>query len=169
MKLFPSLLLLGTFTVVTANHVQAQDGRPVGGGSGSATQDAVDSMSGIHRPTPTPGASAGSTSKPTGPLAVELAKDAKGKSATTAFTPNDTVYFICTNVSAEKGDKIGVAWYGGKKERKVYGTESAAPNKGVYNPSFNLPPPKGGSPAGTYRVELLLNSKALKSMKFTVQ
>ncbi len=159
MKRFACLLALATFAAVAPGYGQ------------SATDQVVEQMSGIHRPTPKPGASPGatSTSVATGPLSAALAKDAKGKSTTSTFAPGDTVYLICTNVTAAKGDKIGVAWYGGKKERKVYGSESAAPNAGVFNPSFNLPPPKGGSPAGTYRVELLVNSKAVKSLKFTVQ
>ena len=157
MKLFASLLFVAACAVATPAYAQADH----------STED-MNAISGIRRPTPAP-SSGGGTAKATGPLTVELAKDAKGKSATTAFSPNDTVYLICTNVSAKKGDKIGVAWYGGKKEKKVYGSESAVPNDGVYNPSFNLPPPKGGSPAGAYRVELTLNSKAVKNEKFTVQ
>ena len=146
MKLFSSLLLAGTFAVVTSSHAQDVANQRTGGG-GSATDEAVGSISGIHRPTPTPGTTA-SASKPTGPLAAELAKDAKGKSTASTFTPNDTVYFICTNVTAKKGDKLGVAWFGGKKERKVFGSTSDVPKDGVYNPSYNLPPPKGGSPGG---------------------
>ncbi len=157
MKLFASVLFLAAVAVVTPAYSQADH-----------SAEDMNSISGIRRPTPAP-SSGGSTSKATGPLAVELAKDAKGKSTASTFGPNDTVYLVCTNVSAKKGDKLGVAWYGGKKEKKVSGSESAAPNDGVFNPSYNLAPAKGGSPAGTYRVEFLQNSKVVKSLKFEVK
>ncbi len=159
MKLFASLLFVAALAVATPVFAQSDH-----------TNDDLNSIGGIRRPTPKPDASGGTTSaKATGPLTAELAKDAKGKSATSTFGPNDTVYLVCTNVTAKKGDKLGVAWYGGKKERKISGQTSDAPNDGVYNPSYNLAPAKGGSPAGAYRVEFLQNGKAVKNLKFTVQ
>ena len=165
MKLFASILF-AALAVVTPGYAQTS-GSATAGQRNSSTDDVVSSISGIHRPTPTPGAA--SSTKAAGPLEVTLAKDAKGNSPTTTFAPGDTAYFLAKNVTAKKGDKIGVAWYGGKSEKKVYGSDTPAPNDGVYNPSYNLPPPKGGSPAGNYRVELLVNGKALKSVKFTVK
>ena len=160
MKLFASVLFLAAFAVATPAYSQADH-----------TNDDLNSIGGIKRPTPSssPGAASTSAAKATGPLTAELAKDAKGKSAATTFSPADNVYLVCTNITAKKGDKIGVAWYGGKKERKVYGAENVAPADGAITESFNLAPPKGGSPAGTYRAELMQNGKVLKNLKFTVQ
>ncbi len=167
MKLFASLLFVGTFAAVTSSQAQGTANPPPTGSGNSATQNMVDTMSGIHRPTPTPGTTA--TAKVTGPLEAGLFKDAKAKSAATTFGPSDTVYLVCTNVTAKKGDKLGASWYGGKKEKKISSSTSAVPNDGVYNPSFNLAPAKGGSPAGTYRAEFIQNGKVVKNLKFTVQ
>ena len=169
MKLFASFLFVGTFAAVTSIQAQGMPGQPPTGGGNSATQDMVDSMSGIHRPTPTPGTT--SSKKATGPLDAGLFKDAKGKSATTTFGVNDTVYLVSTNVMANKGDKLAATWYEekGGKSKKLTESGSPAPNTGVFNPSYNLPPAKGGSPVGNYRVDLSVNNKVVKSMKFAVK
>ena len=159
MKLFASLLFVAACAVATPVFAQSDH-----------TAEDSNAISGIRRPTPAPSSGgSSSTAKATGPLTAELAKDSKGKSTASTFGPNENVYLVCSNVTAKKGDKIGVAWYGGKKERKIYGSESVAPNDGAFNPSYNLAPAKGGSPAGTYRAELLLNGKVVKNLKFAVQ
>ena len=159
MKLFASLLFVAACAVATPVFAQVDH-----------TAEDSNAISGIRRPTPAPSSSSSTVSaKPTGPLTAVLAKDSKGKSETSTFTPADNVYLVCANVPAKKGDKVGAAWYGGKKERKVYGTENVVPGDGAVTESFNLAPPKGGSPAGTYRAELLVNGKVLKNLKFTVQ
>ena len=158
MKLLASLLCVAAFAVVTPVSAQTDH-----------TNDDLNSIGGIRRPTPSSSPGTTSSAKATGPLTVELAKDAKGKSTASTFGPNDTVYLVCTNVTAKKGGKLGVAWYGGKKERKISGSESAVPNDGVYNPSYNLAPAKGGSPAGTYRAEFLQDGKVVKNLKFEVK
>ena len=109
MKLFASLLFVGTFAAVTSSYAQDIANRPAGG-SGNATDDAVSSISGIHRPTPAPGE--GTKAKAAGPMEIGIFKDAKGKSAASTFSPNDTVYLVCENIGATKGDKLSVAWYG---------------------------------------------------------
>lgn len=158
MKRFVCLLALATFAAVVPGYSQ------------SATDRAVAEISGIHRPTPTPG-SGGTTAKPTGPMEAALYKDDKGKTAATAFGVNDTVYLVAKNVSASKGDKLGVVWYmeKGGKTKKVFDSASAAPGTGVYNPSYNLPPAKPASPAGAYYVELTQNGKVLKKLSFTIK
>lgn len=158
MKLLAPLVFAAALAVAVPAYAQTDH-----------TNDDLNSIGGIKRPTPSGSPGTTVTSKATGPMTVELAKDAKGKNATSTFGPNDTAYLVCTNVTAKKGDKLGVAWFGGKKERKIYGTESAVTSDGVYNPSYNLAPAKGGSPAGTYRAEFLENGKVVKNLKFTVQ
>lgn len=157
MKKFACLLVLATFAVVAPGYGQ------------SATDQAVNELGTIRRPTPKPGT--GATATATGPMDATLYKDDKAKNATTTFTPTETVYLVCKNVSGKKGDKIGVAWYSGAggKSKKLYASEKPLPDTGVYNPSYNLPPAKGGTPAGAYHVDFTLDSKVLKSLAFTVK
>lgn len=137
--------------------------------SQSATDDAVSNMSAIRRPTPKPGASPGtSTAKAAGPMEVALYKDAEGKSATTSFSPTDTIYVAGKNVTVAKGDKVGVNWYG-KGDKKLTQSEITAPDAGSVNPKFHLSAPPKGTPAGSYRADFVQNGKVIKRLPFTVK
>ena len=157
MKQFIFLLVLATFAAVTPGRGQTAE---------QAFQD-----TGIHRATPKPDASAAPAKTATGPMEAALYKDAKGKEAATTFAPNDTVYLVVKNVTVAKGDKLGVAWFSGTgaKGKKVFASERALPDAGIYNPNYNLSPAKGGSPAGSYHVDFSMNSKVVKSLAFTVK
>ena len=159
MKRFACLFALALFAAVASAGAQG------------ATDQAVSEMGTLRRPTPKPSGSPGATAKATGPMEFGLYKDAQGKSAATTFGANDPVCLVCKNVTAAKGDKLGVSWFDDKagKSKKIYQSGNTVPDAGVYNPSFSLAPAKGGTPAGAYHAEFSMNGKAVKSLAFTVK
>ena len=158
MKRLVCFLVLATFAAVVPSY-------------GQETAESAAQIGSIHRPTPKPTASPGagaSTAKAAGPVSAGLYKDAKAQSAATTFAPTDTIYVIGKDVTAKKGDKVGVNWYG-KGDKKLTTSESTVPSDGVFGPTFHLSPPDKGTPAGSYRADFVQNGKVVKRLSFTVK
>ena len=168
MKRFTSLLLFATFAVVTSAGAQSKTA-PSGG---SATDEAVGSISGIKRPTSTPAAA--TASGPKKGLLANLSKDEKGKELTTVFPASiPKIYLHFTDDSATKGENLKVVWIAesaagiSTKNKSLHEASEVMPGPGTFG-TLNLSAPSGGLPVGKYRADLYEGGKLSKTLKFTV-
>ena len=133
-----------------------------------------------HTPIPKGGAPAAASPGAKGPVAkvpltASLAKDEKGKQPASVFSKSDPE--IClkwTGGMGSKGDKVRVVWVavdtGGAITKNKKLTESSMTLAEMGQPgSSYISAPKGGFPAGSYRVDVYEGSKVSKSLKFTVK
>ena len=173
MKLIPSLLLLATLAVVTPLAAQQTPGTTPSPGS-NATDDVVNTMSGIKRPTQKPATTAVTSSGPKKGLEANLSRDEKGKEATSTFAASTPkIYLHFTDDSATKGEKLKAVWIAesavgiSTKNKKLTEVSETLPGPGAVG-SFNLPAANNGFPVGKYRVELFEGSKLARTLKFTI-
>ena len=172
------LIAVSFLALATATSTYAMGSGPVpGSGTTQAQGQPVDlgpQDTLLHRPTPAPQA----TAAPSGtkePLTAALYKDDKGKESASVFTTSDPqVYVKWIDGTGAKGDKVRVAWYavdtGGavSKNKKLTESTSTLTTAGQSGSSY-IAAPKGGFPAGTYRVDVYDGAKLAKSLKFTVK
>lgn len=169
------LLLIFTFAALASSH--AQKNAPIRNAptGNSATDEAVNSMGGIRRPTPAPTPTAAQAAAgPKKPLEALLTNQDKGKTPVSSFTASTPkIYLVYTDESATKGDKLRVVWVAedvpafASKNKKLTEGSTILPGAGAYG-QFYLPSSSGGFPAGKYRADLYQGAKVSKSLKFTV-
>lgn len=175
MKNLAAALFLAT---ITATGTSAMRAAPAPGSGAAQTQrqpvDLGPQDTLLHRPTPAPEASATPSAKKE-PLTAALYKDEKGKESASVITTSDPqVYVRWSDGTGVKGDKVRVAWYavdtGGviSKNKKLTESTVTLTGEGQSGSSF-VQAPKGGFPAGTYRVDVYDGAKLAKSLKFTVK
>jgi hypothetical protein len=118
-----------------------------------------------------PGAAAQSADKKL--LHATLARDRNGEPTTTFRSDSAKIYTFWKGNTLKAGDKIRAVWiaegigYTALKDAKI--TEaSATAYKPDDNGSFALARPKGGWPAGKYRLELYVGDRLAETLKFTI-
>jgi hypothetical protein len=123
-------------------------------------------------------------SKPTSPpqvsgyiLDVTMAKDAQGANldpvgATTVFSPADTIHAVVSIANAPKGTEFKANWYvediGDASQANKLIISSQLSADGTRNLDFKLTPTTQW-PAGTYRVEILVNGQVESTATYSVQ
>ena len=118
-----------------------------------------------------PGAAAQSADKKL--LHATLARDRNGEPTTTFRSDSAKIYTFWKDNTLKAGDKIRAVWiaegigYTALKDAKI--TEASAT---AYKPDddgyFALARPKGGWPAGKYRLELYVGDRLAETLKFTI-
>jgi hypothetical protein len=124
------------------------------------------------------------TSQPTSPpqvsgyiLDVTLAKDVQGNNldpagATTVFSPADTIHAVVSIANAPKGTEFKANWYvediGDASQANKLIISSQLSADGTRNLDFKLTPTTQW-PAGTYRVEILVNGQVESTATYSVQ
>jgi hypothetical protein len=107
-------------------------------------------------------------------LHATLAKDRDSEPTTKFSAGSPTIYTFWKGNILKAGDKIRAVWiaegvgYTALKDTKI--TEASVT---AYKPdddgAFALARPKGGWPAGNYRLELYVGDKLAETLKFTIE
>lgn len=106
---------------------------------------------------------------------VRTAKDQDGEQPSSVFSASDTVYVVTDLSNGAIGNVVTSKWYAVNVEgieanlmfdEADINIEEDGFNGTVY---FYYPPPDGGWPAGSYRVEVYFNDALVSTVDFTVQ
>lgn len=106
---------------------------------------------------------------------VRTAKDQDGNQPATVFSPSDTVYVVSDLSNGKAGNVITSKWYAVsvegieanlKFDEADITIEDETFNGNVY---FYYPPPEGGWPLGSYKVEIYFNDTLVSTVEFSVQ
>jgi hypothetical protein len=107
-------------------------------------------------------------------LHANLAKNREGEPATTFRADSAKIYTFWKGDRLKAGDRIRAVWiaegidHTGLKDAKI--TEASVI---AYKPDddgvFSLGRPKGGWPAGNYRLELYVGDRLAQTLKFTIE
>jgi hypothetical protein len=107
-------------------------------------------------------------------LHATLAKDKNGEPTTTFSAGSPKIYTFWKGNTLKAGDKVRAVWiaegigYTALKDSKI--TEASVT---AYKPDddgvFTLARPKGGWPAGKYRLELYVGDKLAETLEFTIE
>ncbi len=107
-------------------------------------------------------------------LHATLAKDRDGKPTTKFSAGSPKIYASWKGNTLRAGDNVRAVWiaegvgYTALKDTKI--TEASVT---AYKPdddgAFSLARPKGGWPAGKYRLELYVGNKLVETLKFTIE
>lgn len=106
---------------------------------------------------------------------VRTAKDQDGNQPATVFSPSDTVYVVSDLSNGKAGNVVTSKWYAVsvegieanlKFDEADITIEDETFNGNVY---FYYPPPEGGWPLGSYKVEIYFNDTLVSTVEFSVQ
>lgn len=106
---------------------------------------------------------------------VRTAKDQDGAQPATVFSPSDTVYVVSDLSNGKAGNVVTSKWYAVSVEgieanfmfdEADITIEDETFNGNVY---FYYPPPEGGWPLGSYKVEIYFNDTLVSAVEFSVQ
>ncbi|GAB4449272.1 MAG: hypothetical protein OHK0041_10320 [Anaerolineales bacterium] len=106
---------------------------------------------------------------------VRTAKDQEGSQTASVFSTSDTVYVVSDLSNGKQGNVVTSKWYAVnvegieanlKFDEADITIEDATFNGNVY---FYYPPPEGGWPLGSYKVEIYFNDSLVSTVEFSVQ
>lgn len=106
---------------------------------------------------------------------VRTAKDQDGNQPSSVFSAGDTIYVVTDLSNGAVGNVVTSKWYAVSVEgieanlmfdEADINIEEDGFNGTVY---FYYPPPDGGWPVGSYKVEVYFNDALVSTVEFTVQ
>lgn len=106
---------------------------------------------------------------------VRTAKDKDGNQPATVFSTSDTIYVVSDLSNGKAGNVVTSKWYAVnvegieanlKFDEADITIEDETFDGNVY---FYYPPPEGGWPLGSYKVEIYFNGTLISSVDFSVQ
>jgi hypothetical protein len=118
-------------------------------------------------PTPPPAPAAAPVAVASVDLGSAVGPDQKITTATTTFTPKDTIYAAVSTTGTATNATLNAKWTYQDGQTVNESNQTIAPN-GPAVTSFHISKPDGW-PAGNYKVEISLNGQSVSSKDFSVK
>lgn len=106
---------------------------------------------------------------------VRTAKDQDGNQPATVFSMSDTVYVVSDLSNGKAGNVVTSKWYAvnveGIEANLMFDEADITIQDETFNGNvyFYYPPPEGGWPLGSYKVEIYFNDVLISTVDFSVQ
>lgn len=106
---------------------------------------------------------------------VRTAKDQDGKQPATVFSVSDTIYVVSDLSNGKAGNVVTSKWYAvnveGIEANLMFDEADITIQDETFNGNvyFYYPPPEGGWPLGSYKVEIYFNDALISTVEFSVQ
>lgn len=106
---------------------------------------------------------------------VRTAKDQDGKQPATVFSVSDTIYVVSDLSNGKAGNVVTSKWYAvnveGIEANLMFDEADITIQDETFNGNvyFYYPPPEGGWPLGSYKVEIYFNDALINTVEFSVQ
>ncbi len=106
---------------------------------------------------------------------VRTAKDQDGNQPATVFSMSDTIYVVSDLSNGKAGNVVTSKWYAvnveGIEANLMFDEADITIQDETFNGNvyFYYPPPEGGWPLGSYKVEIYFNDVLISTVDFSVQ
>lgn len=106
---------------------------------------------------------------------VRTAKDQDGNQPASVFSTSDTVYVLSDLSNGKAGNVVTSKWYAvnveGIEANLMFDEADITIEDETFNGNvyFYYPPPEGGWPLGSYKVEIYFNGTLVNAVEFSIE